>query len=74
MLCIVERKSVVTPCFLGLKSDFESRCHGSPGEKSGPLIGRNLSEVVNKIVWVRQLIHRVNEHMFLCASNPFCKL
>lgn len=39
---------------------FESRCHGIPGEKSGPFIGRNLPEVVNKIVWVRQLIHKVS--------------
>ena len=30
-----------------------------PGEKTGPLVGRNLPEVVNKIVWVRQLIHKV---------------
>lgn len=40
---------------------FESRCHGIPGEKSGPFIGRNLPEVVNKVVWVRQLIHKVTE-------------
>uniref|UniRef100_A0A3Q0T4R8 Cytoplasmic dynein 2 heavy chain 1 n=1 Tax=Amphilophus citrinellus TaxID=61819 RepID=A0A3Q0T4R8_AMPCI len=45
----------------GLKTDFESRCHGSPGDKSGPLIGRNLPEVVNKIVWVRQFLHKVTE-------------
>uniref|UniRef100_A0A7N9ATV1 Cytoplasmic dynein 2 heavy chain 1 n=1 Tax=Mastacembelus armatus TaxID=205130 RepID=A0A7N9ATV1_9TELE len=47
--------------FLGLKADFESRCHGGPGDKYGPLIGRNLPEVVNKIVWVRQLIHKVED-------------
>lgn len=47
--------------FLGLKTDFESRCHGGPGDKHGPLIGRNLPEVVNKIVWVRQLVHKVTE-------------
>ncbi|CAL8361611.1 unnamed protein product [Merluccius merluccius] len=45
----------------GLKSDFEGRCHGAPGEKTGPLVGRNLPEVVNKIVWVRQLIHKVED-------------
>ncbi|XP_056467776.1 cytoplasmic dynein 2 heavy chain 1 isoform X1 [Gadus chalcogrammus] len=45
----------------GLKSDFEDRCHGAPGEKTGPLVGRNLPEVVNKIVWVRQLIHKVED-------------
>ncbi|XP_029026743.1 cytoplasmic dynein 2 heavy chain 1 isoform X2 [Betta splendens] len=45
----------------GLKIDFESRCHGGPGERSGPPIGRNLPEVVNKIVWVRQLIHKVED-------------
>uniref|UniRef100_A0A3B4BEW0 Dynein cytoplasmic 2 heavy chain 1 n=1 Tax=Periophthalmus magnuspinnatus TaxID=409849 RepID=A0A3B4BEW0_9GOBI len=36
-------------------TDFETRCHGGPGDKSGPFIGRNLPEVVNKIVWVQQL-------------------
>ncbi|XDV33112.1 hypothetical protein PO909_003674 [Leuciscus waleckii] len=40
----------------GLRADFESRCHGAPGEKTGPLAGRNLPEVVNNIVWVRQLL------------------
>ncbi|TRY83670.1 hypothetical protein DNTS_027964 [Danionella cerebrum] len=40
----------------GLRVDFESRCHGTPGEKAGPLAGRNLPEVVNNIVWVRQLL------------------
>uniref|UniRef100_A0A3B5L503 Dynein heavy chain tail domain-containing protein n=1 Tax=Xiphophorus couchianus TaxID=32473 RepID=A0A3B5L503_9TELE len=45
----------------GLKNDFESRCHGGPGEKTGPLVGRNLPEVVNKIVWVRHLLHKVED-------------
>ncbi|KAM9852784.1 cytoplasmic dynein 2 heavy chain 1 isoform 4-T4 [Aulostomus maculatus] len=45
----------------GLKTDFESRSHGGPGEKSGPFVGRNLPEVVNKIVWVRHLIHKVED-------------
>ncbi|KAG7247632.1 hypothetical protein CRUP_038140, partial [Coryphaenoides rupestris] len=45
----------------GLRSDFEGRCHGAPGENTGPLVGRNLPEVVNRIVWVRQLIHKVED-------------
>ncbi|XP_068612804.1 cytoplasmic dynein 2 heavy chain 1 isoform X2 [Brachionichthys hirsutus] len=52
----------------GLKTDFESRCHGDPGDKSGPLIGRNLPEVVNKIVWVRQLIHKVEDSIRLAEA------
>ncbi|XP_041438616.1 cytoplasmic dynein 2 heavy chain 1 isoform X2 [Xenopus laevis] len=42
-------------------SDFESRSHGSPGDSSGPLTGRNLPEVVNNIVWVRQLQMKVED-------------
>uniref|UniRef100_A0A8C4HES0 Cytoplasmic dynein 2 heavy chain 1 n=1 Tax=Dicentrarchus labrax TaxID=13489 RepID=A0A8C4HES0_DICLA len=52
----------------GLKTDFEGRCHGGPGDKSGPLIGRNLPEVVNKIVWVRQLIHRVEDSVRIAEA------
>ncbi|KAA8593993.1 hypothetical protein FQN60_004827, partial [Etheostoma spectabile] len=52
----------------GLKTDFESRCHGGPGDKSGPLIGRNLPEVVNKIVWVRQLIHKVEDSLRIAEA------
>ncbi|XP_056229968.1 cytoplasmic dynein 2 heavy chain 1 isoform X2 [Seriola aureovittata] len=52
----------------GLKTDFENRCHGGPGDKSGPLIGRNLPEVVNKIVWVRQLIHRVEDSVRIAEA------
>ncbi|KAF7666054.1 hypothetical protein LDENG_00118150 [Lucifuga dentata] len=52
----------------GLKTDFESRCHGGPGENSGPLIGRNLPEVVNKIVWVRQLIHKVEDSVRIAEA------
>uniref|UniRef100_A0A672FSM8 Cytoplasmic dynein 2 heavy chain 1 n=1 Tax=Salarias fasciatus TaxID=181472 RepID=A0A672FSM8_SALFA len=52
----------------GLKTDFESRCHGGPGEKSGPLIGRNLPEVVNKIVWVRQLLHKVEDSVRIAEA------
>ncbi|KAM4627347.1 cytoplasmic dynein 2 heavy chain 1 [Polymixia lowei] len=52
----------------GLRVDFDSRCHGTPGEKSGPLIGRNLPEVVNKIVWVRQLIHKVEDSIRIAEA------
>uniref|UniRef100_A0A8C5PRQ6 Dynein cytoplasmic 2 heavy chain 1 n=1 Tax=Leptobrachium leishanense TaxID=445787 RepID=A0A8C5PRQ6_9ANUR len=48
-------------CINGYSSDFESRCHGSPGDSSGPLTGRNLPEVVNNIVWVRQLLLKVED-------------
>ncbi|KAK2847119.1 hypothetical protein Q5P01_010118 [Channa striata] len=47
----------------GLKVDFETRCHGVPGENTGPLICKNLPDVVNKIVWVRQLIHKVEDSL-----------
>ncbi|XP_040902456.1 cytoplasmic dynein 2 heavy chain 1 [Toxotes jaculatrix] len=52
----------------GLKTDFENRCHGGPGDKSGPLIGRNLPEVVNKIVWVRQLIHKMEDSVRIAEA------
>ncbi|XP_041658498.1 cytoplasmic dynein 2 heavy chain 1 isoform X2 [Cheilinus undulatus] len=51
-----------------LKNDFESRCHGDPGDKSGPLIGRNLPEVVNRTVWVRQLIHKVEDSVRIAEA------
>uniref|UniRef100_A0A8D2DB61 Dynein cytoplasmic 2 heavy chain 1 n=1 Tax=Sciurus vulgaris TaxID=55149 RepID=A0A8D2DB61_SCIVU len=41
--------------------DFENRCRGVPGDASGPLSGKNLSEVVNNIVWVRQLELKVDD-------------
>ncbi|XP_030099868.1 cytoplasmic dynein 2 heavy chain 1 isoform X1 [Mus musculus] len=41
--------------------DFENRCRGIPGDPSGPLSGKNLSEVVNNIVWVRQLELKVDD-------------
>ncbi|CAH2225380.1 cytoplasmic dynein 2 heavy chain 1 [Pelobates cultripes] len=50
-------------CINGCNVDFESRCHGSPGDSSGPLTGRNLPEVVNNIVWVRQLHLKVEDAM-----------
>ncbi|KAL4829789.1 hypothetical protein H8958_009079 [Nasalis larvatus] len=43
------------------RSDFENRCRGIPGDASGPLSGKNLSEVVNNIVWVRQLELKVDD-------------
>ncbi|XP_064157010.1 dynein cytoplasmic 2 heavy chain 1 isoform X2 [Anguilla rostrata] len=52
----------------GLRTDFESRCHGIPGEKSGPLAGRNLPEVVNNIVWVRQLALKVEDSIKMAAA------
>lgn len=41
--------------FIDFRLDFENRCRGIPGDALGPLAGKNLSEVVNNIVWVRQL-------------------
>ncbi|XP_038123892.1 cytoplasmic dynein 2 heavy chain 1 [Cyprinodon tularosa] len=52
----------------GLKNDFESRCHGGPGDKNGPLTGRNLPEVVNKIVWVRHLVHKVEDSVRIAEA------
>lgn len=46
---------------LEYQTDFETRCHGVPGDVSGPLSGKNLSEVVNNIVWVRQLELKVTD-------------
>uniref|UniRef100_A0A8C7E017 Dynein cytoplasmic 2 heavy chain 1 n=1 Tax=Oncorhynchus kisutch TaxID=8019 RepID=A0A8C7E017_ONCKI len=51
-----------------LRTDFEGRCHGAPGEKSGPLAGRNLPEVVNNIVWVRQLLHKVEDSIKIAQA------
>ena len=58
----VFRKSLLILCnhlfdlnFTDFRLDFENRCRGTPGDASGPLSGKNLSEVVNNIVWVRQL-------------------
>ncbi|KAM6946318.1 LOW QUALITY PROTEIN: cytoplasmic dynein 2 heavy chain 1 [Aplochiton taeniatus] len=52
----------------GLRTDFENRCHGAPGEKCGPLAGKNLPEVVNNIVWVRQLIHKVEDSLRIAEA------
>ncbi|XP_068122972.1 cytoplasmic dynein 2 heavy chain 1 isoform X2 [Hyperolius riggenbachi] len=51
-----------------IQTDFESRCHGSPGDSSGPLSGKNLPEVVNNIVWVRQLQLKVEDSMKIAES------
>ncbi|XP_040400085.1 cytoplasmic dynein 2 heavy chain 1 isoform X2 [Cygnus olor] len=50
------------------QTDFETRCHGVPGDVSGPLSGKNLSEVVNNIVWVRQLELKVDDTIKLSES------
>ncbi|OBS69904.1 hypothetical protein A6R68_01554 [Neotoma lepida] len=46
---------------IDFRLDFENRCRGVPGDASGPLSGKNLSEVVNNIVWVRQLELKVDD-------------
>ncbi|XP_073518216.1 cytoplasmic dynein 2 heavy chain 1 isoform X2 [Phyllobates terribilis] len=51
-----------------IRSDFEARCHGSPGDSSGPLAGKNLPEVVNNIVWVRQLHLKVEDSMKIAET------
>ncbi|KFQ53856.1 Cytoplasmic dynein 2 heavy chain 1, partial [Pelecanus crispus] len=50
------------------QTDFETRCHGVPGDVSGPLSGKNLSEVVNNIVWVRQLELKVDDAVKLAEA------
>uniref|UniRef100_A0A673TLY6 Dynein cytoplasmic 2 heavy chain 1 n=1 Tax=Suricata suricatta TaxID=37032 RepID=A0A673TLY6_SURSU len=50
------------------RSDFENRCRGVPGEASGPLSGKNLSEVVNNIVWVRQLELKVDDTLKIAEA------
>ncbi|XP_040514464.1 cytoplasmic dynein 2 heavy chain 1 isoform X1 [Gallus gallus] len=50
------------------QTDFETRCHGVPGDVSGPLSGKNLSEVVNNIVWVRQLEMKVDDTIKLSEA------
>ncbi|KAG8584671.1 hypothetical protein GDO81_004716 [Engystomops pustulosus] len=51
-----------------IRSDFEARCHGSPGDSSGPLTGKNLPEVVNNIVWVRQLHMKVEDSVKIAEA------
>uniref|UniRef100_A0A8C8AR50 Dynein cytoplasmic 2 heavy chain 1 n=1 Tax=Otus sunia TaxID=257818 RepID=A0A8C8AR50_9STRI len=51
-----------------MSTDFETRCHGVPGDVSGPLSGKNLSEVVNNIVWVRQLELKVDDALKLAEA------
>ncbi|KFP28061.1 Cytoplasmic dynein 2 heavy chain 1, partial [Colius striatus] len=50
------------------QTDFETRCHGVPGDVSGPLSGKNLSEVVNNIVWVQQLELKVDDAIRLAEA------
>ncbi|NXV90779.1 DYHC2 protein, partial [Calonectris borealis] len=50
------------------QTDFETRCHGVAGDVSGPLSGKNLSEVVNNIVWVRQLELKVDDAIKLAEA------
>uniref|UniRef100_A0A8C6BTL0 Dynein cytoplasmic 2 heavy chain 1 n=1 Tax=Monodon monoceros TaxID=40151 RepID=A0A8C6BTL0_MONMO len=55
---MLERETLLARLMDSVKDfrlDFENRCRGIPGDASGPLSGKNLSEVVNNIVWVRQL-------------------
>ncbi|KAM4699205.1 cytoplasmic dynein 2 heavy chain 1 [Discoglossus pictus] len=61
---ILERETLLSrlvDCIKDIQSDFEMRCHGSPGDAAGPLTGKNLPEVVNNIVWVRQLHLKVED-------------
>lgn len=61
---------------LDYESDFETRCHGVPGDVTGPLSGKNLSEVVNNIVWVQQLELKVRDSVtvytqFIIECKPW---
>ncbi|XP_077154625.1 cytoplasmic dynein 2 heavy chain 1 isoform X4 [Ranitomeya variabilis] len=51
-----------------IRSDFEARYHGTPGDSSGPLAGKNLPEVVNNIVWVRQLHLKVEDSVKIAET------
>uniref|UniRef100_A0A8C5XJH6 Dynein cytoplasmic 2 heavy chain 1 n=1 Tax=Microcebus murinus TaxID=30608 RepID=A0A8C5XJH6_MICMU len=61
---MLERETLLarlTDSVKDFRLDFENRCRGTPGDPSGPLSGKNLSEVVNNIVWVRQLELKVDD-------------
>ncbi|PNI44695.1 DYNC2H1 isoform 3 [Pan troglodytes] len=61
---MLERETLLARLVDSIKDfrlDFENRCRGIPGDASGPLSGKNLSEVVNNIVWVRQLELKVDD-------------
>ncbi|KAB1272093.1 Cytoplasmic dynein 2 heavy chain 1 [Camelus dromedarius] len=61
---MLERETLLarlTDSVKDFRLDFEKRCRGIPGDASGPLSGKNLSEVVNNIVWVRQLELKVDD-------------
>ncbi|EPY79965.1 hypothetical protein CB1_000877044, partial [Camelus ferus] len=56
---MLERETLLarlTDSVKDFRLDFEKRCRGIPGDASGPLSGKNLSEVVNNIVWVDDTI------------------
>ncbi|XP_075054902.1 cytoplasmic dynein 2 heavy chain 1 [Mixophyes fleayi] len=68
---ILERETLLARLLDYIKdihSDFELRCHGSPGDSSGPLAGKNLPEVVNNIVWVRQLQLKVEDSVRIAET------
>ncbi|XP_045342577.1 cytoplasmic dynein 2 heavy chain 1 isoform X15 [Leopardus geoffroyi] len=68
---MLERETLLARLVDSIKDfrlDFENRCRGVPGEASGPLAGRNLSEVVNNIVWVRQLELKVDDTLKIAEA------
>ncbi|XP_029458286.1 cytoplasmic dynein 2 heavy chain 1 [Rhinatrema bivittatum] len=71
---ILERETLLSRLLdniKGFRTDFESRCHGIPGEISGPLSGKNLPEVVNNIVWVRHLELKVDDTIKIAEALLF---
>ncbi|XP_063807614.1 cytoplasmic dynein 2 heavy chain 1 isoform X2 [Pseudophryne corroboree] len=70
-LLILERETLLARLqdyIKDINSDYEMRCHGSPGDSSGPLAGKNLPEVVNNIVWVRQLQLKVEDSLRIAET------
>uniref|UniRef100_A0A8C9DBD6 Dynein cytoplasmic 2 heavy chain 1 n=1 Tax=Panthera leo TaxID=9689 RepID=A0A8C9DBD6_PANLE len=68
---MLERETLLARLVDSIKDfrlDFENRCRGVPGEASGPLAGKNLSEVVNNIVWVRQLELKVDDTLKIAEA------
>ncbi|XP_072467338.1 cytoplasmic dynein 2 heavy chain 1 isoform X1 [Notamacropus eugenii] len=71
---ILERETLLARLMDSVKdfrTDFDNRCHGIPGEATGPLSGKNLSEVVNNIVWVRQLELKVDDTIKIAEALLF---
>uniref|UniRef100_G3VCU8 Dynein cytoplasmic 2 heavy chain 1 n=1 Tax=Sarcophilus harrisii TaxID=9305 RepID=G3VCU8_SARHA len=71
---ILERETLLARLMDSVKdfrTDFDNRCHGIPGELTGPLSGKNLSEVVNNIVWVRQLELKVDDTIKIAEALLF---